>query len=212
MTGRRFAHAAVHRLREALCSRDPGAVLDAGAIVAALVSRDPSAGVRRAAVVLEAVLLDSGDALVDGVRELLERGVEELLDADDGAPVLDRLFRAIAKALDPTSAIPPPRSLEAEVQEYLARHLCTKTTLAVLARSLGYSASYVSTVIRRVTGRPFTALRQDARLAQARWLLERGESVKHAALEAGFSDPAYFTRVFTRRHGIPPSRWRARPE
>jgi len=33
-------------------------------------------------------------------------------------------------------------------------------------------------------------------------------SVKEAALGAGFSKPAYFSRVFARRFGVPPSRWR----
>jgi len=32
--------------------------------------------------------------------------------------------------------------------------------------------------------------------------------VKEAALGAGFSEPAYFSRVFARRFGVPPSRWR----
>jgi len=32
--------------------------------------------------------------------------------------------------------------------------------------------------------------------------------VKEAALGAGFSKPAYFSRVFARRFGVPPSRWR----
>jgi AraC-like DNA-binding protein len=32
--------------------------------------------------------------------------------------------------------------------------------------------------------------------------------VEEAALTAGFSEPAYFSRVFARRFGVPPSRWR----
>jgi len=39
-------------------------------------------------------------------------------------------------------------------------------------------------------------------------LLRDGSSVKAAALGAGFTDPAYFSRVFSRRYGVPPSRWR----
>jgi len=36
----------------------------------------------------------------------------------------------------------------------------------------------------------------------------RGLSVKQAALEAGFDDPAYFSRVFRRAFGVAPGRWR----
>jgi AraC-like DNA-binding protein len=33
--------------------------------------------------------------------------------------------------------------------------------------------------------------------------------VKEAALQAGFSDPAYFSRVFRRVYGVPPARWQS---
>lgn len=45
------------------------------------------------------------------------------------------------------------------------------------------------------------------RLEQARAILENGESgsVREAALSAGFDDALYFSRVFKRRYGYPPS-------
>jgi AraC-like DNA-binding protein len=83
-----------------------------------------------------------------------------------------------------------------------------RVTLTGLARALGYSPSHVSSVVRRLTGQRFTALRRAIRLERVRWLLGRGATVKEAGLGAGFSDAAYFSRVFRRAYGVPPSRWR----
>ena len=63
-------------------------------------------------------------------------------------------------------------------------------------------------MVRRLTGQRFTALRRAIRLERALWLLGRGATVKEAGLGAGFSDAAYFSRVFRRAYGMPPSRWR----
>jgi AraC-like DNA-binding protein len=51
-------------------------------------------------------------------------------------------------------------------------------------------------------------LRRWMQLERAVGLLRSGTSVKEAALAAGFSEPAYFSRVLARRFGVPPSRWR----
>ena len=98
--------------------------------------------------------------------------------------------------------------LATAVQEFLATHLAEDVRLRDLARTLGYGPSHVSAVIHRATGRRFTELRREMRLERALFLLRRGAPVKRSALDAGFNDPAYFSRVFARRFGVPPSRWR----
>jgi AraC-like DNA-binding protein len=59
-----------------------------------------------------------------------------------------------------------------------------------------------------MTGERFSSLRRRMQLERASSLLRSSTSVKEAALGAGFSEPAYFSRVFARRFGVPPSRWR----
>ena len=41
----------------------------------------------------------------------------------------------------------------------------------------------------------------------AKTMLARGASVTEAALECGFGDPNYFSRVFSKSEGMPPGRW-----
>jgi AraC-like DNA-binding protein len=95
-----------------------------------------------------------------------------------------------------------------EVHAFVAEHLHEGISLADLARRVGYSPSHCSTLVRRTTGERFTSLRRRMQLERAIGLLRSGTSVKEAALGAGFSEPAYFSRVFARRFGVPPSRWR----
>jgi AraC-like DNA-binding protein len=95
-----------------------------------------------------------------------------------------------------------------EVPAFVAGHLHEGTSLADLARRLRYSPSHCSTLVRRATGERFSSLRRRMQLERAIGLLRSGTSVKEAALWAGFSEPAYFSRVFARRFGVPPRRWR----
>ncbi len=205
-----FARAAVERLSRALRRGDAGEVLAASALAMTIVTGegDRATVTRRAAGILEAILLDPSAPLPDPVRARVEAALDALL-ADDPDPVarLAALWPELAAVVAPIPA--DTGDIASAVHAYLAAHLAEGVTLRELARALGYSPSHVSTIIRRATGQRFTTLRRTIQLERAAWLLARGTSVKEAALGAGFADPAYFSRVFQRRHGVPPSRWRA---
>jgi AraC-like DNA-binding protein len=216
-----FARSTVARLSQALRDRDAAEVLGAGRIVSTALVRahgDARSAARAAASMIEAILLAPAGDLSADVRARLEEASRALalLAVDDGEPEtdaltarLDALWAELARLVAaPVDARP---CVDDAVQEYLARHLDGQVTLGELARALGYSPSHVSTVIRRVTGERFTALRRNIQLDRACFLLRRGTSVKEAALGAGFADPAYFSRVFARRFGVPPSRWATAP-
>jgi uncharacterized iron-regulated protein/AraC-like DNA-binding protein len=206
-----FARAARERLSRALRKRDPAELVSAAALTQPLLTCDDDRTVvaRRAAGILEAILLDPSGPLPDAERIAVERALEEIDGHGDPAARLSSLWRELAALLEP--AAPPSTDVTTAIQRYLADHLAEGVTLRDLARALGYSPSHVSMLVRRATGQRFTALRRTIQLERAAMLLTRGTSVKEAALGAGFTDPAYFSRVFQRRHGVPPSRWRAKP-
>lgn len=213
-----FARSTVARLSQALRGRDVAEVLGAGRIASTALARagtDARAAARAAASMIEAILLAPDGELPAALRARLEAASRDLaaLAADlDGPSGLATLGARLGEVFDDLARLVAapvemrPRVDDA-VQDYLARHLDGQVTLGELARALGYSPSHVSTVIRRVTGERFTALRRNIQLDRACFLLRRGTSVKEAALAAGFADPAYFSRVFARRFGVPPSRW-----
>jgi AraC-like DNA-binding protein len=203
----------VRRLADALQRADAGDIVAAGALVIGLVEqeRDGAAACRRVAALLDAILMAPGAVLAQDVRVLLEDAAEGLLQMrpatrpDHVARQVGILLREVA-----VRCAPPPahRAVSPDVSGFLADHLHRGARLGDLARRLGYSASHCSWLVRRVTGERFSVLRRRMQLERAIGLLRSGTSVKEAALTAGFSEPAYFTRVFSRRFGVPPSRWR----
>ena len=202
MTGAALLRATLRRLAQALRAGDGEELTRSGALVDVLVAERPE----RAVVVLEALLLAVDDGFPAAVRERLEETARDLgpdLDAAAARARLAALWRSLARPSDPR-----PAPLTTVIEEYLATHLDGRARLGDLARKLGYSASHVSTLIRRATGRSFVALRRRLRFERACALLRDGASVKEAALAAGFDDPAYFSRAFKRRVGMAPSAWR----
>lgn len=80
-------------------------------------------------------------------------------------------------------------------------------TLGEVARKCGASANHLNRILKKQTGRTFHQLLLGERLRRARELLERGKlNCTEAALESGFHDSNYFSRVFRKTHGYPPSR------
>jgi AraC-like DNA-binding protein len=190
---------------QALRRRDVEELTRTGALLDILVAEKP----RRAVIVVEALLLVDDERLPPDVRAQLEEAARDLVSTESDAVVarerLARLWRTLAR-----ERAPGPAPLAMVLEEYLATHLDGRARLGDLARRLGYSPSHLSALIRRATGRTFVALRRRIRFERACALLRQGASIKEAAIAAGFDDPAYFSREFKRRVGIPPSQWRER--
>jgi AraC-like DNA-binding protein len=84
-----------------------------------------------------------------------------------------------------------------------------RLTQVQAARLAGVAPSTLSHRFRREVGTSFTAARIQTRLDQADRLLAQGASVRAAAAACGWDDPAYFSRLYRRHRGRPPSQ--ARP-
>jgi len=98
-----------------------------------------------------------------------------------------------------------------EITHYLERHYRHPITLGGLARQLDLSESRTGQVVRELFACTWPELLADFRLRHACNLLEQTEmSVTEISEHCGFSDPAYFHRVFRKRHGCTPLDWRER--
>ena len=82
--------------------------------------------------------------------------------------------------------------------------------VAELCREMGLSASTLSRKLEALTEQTPVAILRSARLAHARSLLleKRELTIAEVAFASGFEDPAYFTRVFSKEFGLPPSEFR----
>ncbi len=82
-------------------------------------------------------------------------------------------------------------------------------TIAHLSRKMDMSYSTLNRKLRHLTGQRAIQIMRDMRLQRAKALLRTGAfSVSEVAYETGFTSPAYFSRVFSRETGLPPSEYR----
>ena len=100
--------------------------------------------------------------------------------------------------------------LRGEIDRYMDRHLAENIMLPEMARRLGRSVSTISQFLRRNYHTGFKELLNEKRLARAEafWKAHPDATVAEAAASAGFSDQFYFSRVFRKRRGIPPGKFR----
>jgi AraC-like DNA-binding protein len=103
---------------------------------------------------------------------------------------------------------PRRASIEAAI-EYMQNHLIENLRLEDFAREAGMSVSHFSERFRRQTGQSPMAYFIHLRMRLACRLLDlSGKPVKTVALEIGYRDPYYFSRIFKKSMGISPDRYR----
>ena len=82
-------------------------------------------------------------------------------------------------------------------------------TLDELSRSAGLSRSYLSRLFGRVMGKSVFEYINEIRIEKSLLLLKNPDiTISQAAIECGFEDQAYYTRIFKRIKGVTPTEWR----
>ncbi|MCV7260591.1 helix-turn-helix transcriptional regulator [Mycobacterium shimoidei] len=100
--------------------------------------------------------------------------------------------------------------LLAEVFAVIERRHTEPLSLRDVARELGMTPGYLTTIVRRRTGRTVQDWIIERRFAEARRMLSETDlPVSEIARRVGIFDPGYFSRLFRRAHGTSPRRWRA---
>ena len=86
-----------------------------------------------------------------------------------------------------------------------------KLTLNDIAGELYVSHNYLRYLIKEKTGMSFVKYVTELRLERAALILSTTDmKVQEVALEVGFEDAGYFTRVFTKKYECSPSKYRER--
>lgn len=95
---------------------------------------------------------------------------------------------------------------------YLRDTLDTSVRVPELAAMVGVSSSHLSALFNRATGGGVLAYQTGLRAARARHLLDTTTmTVGEIAVEVGYSDPLYFSRLFRKAQGQSPRQYRSRP-
>jgi Response regulator containing CheY-like receiver domain and AraC-type DNA-binding domain len=98
------------------------------------------------------------------------------------------------------------RSCIRQVKEYIDNHMTETISLSQAARSVFLSPSYLSRLFREQTNESFSEYVTRRKMEVARSLLEEGEKkVYEIASAVGYTDPAYFGRVFRQYFNVTPT-------
>ena len=181
-----------------------------GALVRESCRLDPDAGRQasmRVALEIERLLSRSEAAAVGAGRpDLLWKVVSASPTIDDAVGHIRESALSLARDNEGTirqghAVSAALRTIEARFREDLGA--------AEIAREVGISANYLSTMFRRATGKTISETISEVRVHAAKdLLLKRELRVVDVAERVGYRDEKYFTRVFRKVAGMSPSAWR----
>lgn len=104
------------------------------------------------------------------------------------------------------------RELARRAQEFIERNVERRLTPEMVAEEADTSASHLFAVFRRHVGCSPMRYQTELRLRAASRQLMEGRSVTATARAAGFASLHYFSRLFRKRYGVPPSEFARRVE
>ncbi len=82
-------------------------------------------------------------------------------------------------------------------------------TLAETAEHFSYHPNYLSSMIKRNTGKTFSEILSDSKMTEASYLLKYSElSIEKIIQKTGFYDNSHFHRTFKRKYGMTPAAYR----
>lgn len=119
--------------------------------------------------------------------------------------MLERIMASLRRHADQSNAV-----LLSNALRFMAEHCCGDIRREDAAAAAAMSPSHFSRQFRRHFDRSFTDALNEMRTGRVAELLLRSDKpLKLIALECGFADQSYMTKVFRRRHGVTPARYRS---
>lgn len=93
--------------------------------------------------------------------------------------------------------------------DYIDRNYQRELSLSELASYVQLNPSYLSSLLRRESGKTFVEHWTDRRMDRAKELLASGDmNISEVAYEVGYENPRYFSMVFKKHVGLTPSEFR----
>lgn len=146
-------------------------------------------------------------ALFSELQRELSQGGPGTLTAQKS--LVSLIFTEVGRAMTAQPGVAPSSSLVVEALRFVERHCTEGISLQDVADAVQRSPTYVTTLVRRGTGRSVQAWIIAGRLAEARRRLRHtDEMVDVIAERIGYADATHFIRLFRRAHGVTPAAWR----
>ena len=156
--------------------------------------------------------VDSIDMAIDqGILQLDESRIEIIVDEDELAQaILSLLAEKDGDAqTDPPPAPGPKQDTFDRLLEYVREHFNEDMTQQELSERFFLNPVYISQLFRKRTGMTYQNYLTRLRIDRARRYLEETDLMVYEISErVGYSDTAYFSRVFEKTTGIRPTDYR----
>lgn len=169
---------------------------------------DRTASVRAVYTAADTTMLKTVDALFTVMRE--QPPFYELQTFS----LLFSLFAALYRNGDvvgtrPVAGEGRQQQAMATLLSWIGEHYTERITLAQLAAVCGFNEKYVCRFFRKYTAHsPMEYINQYRIAAACRAMTEQGLTVTEAALQNGFNDLSYFSKIFKREKGQTPQSYR----
>jgi signal transduction histidine kinase/DNA-binding response OmpR family regulator len=151
-----------------------------------------------------AVVVLTAKSLPEADMARLNRGVAAILNKGmfSSKEIVDHIEGALSKSLTPGSAAP---KMVRKAVAYIHENYQEPLTREQIAEYIGINADYLTVCFNHELGIPPMTYLSRYRITRARTLLETQEkNITEIAMEVGFSDSAYFSRIFQRETGVSP--------
>ena len=122
-------------------------------------------------------------------------------------PLKNEVLTAL-KTLKPRDTESKDAQLLKEATAFMQKQI-RDVTLSALAAHLKYSPVYAGTLVKRLTGKTFSAYLQEIRCqAAAHLLLTSDLSVKEIIQAVGYENESFFRKIFKEKYGLNPLQYR----
>lgn len=163
----------------------------------------------------KAIQLDSYDYILKPINyEELTRVIYELVHKMENKDMERKGYLPAVdgnKPIEESLKVTTERNVELEVKKYIHDHLSDKLNVADIAEELHFNAQYLMRAFKNKTGLSILEYITQERLNVAKKILEDTDlPIKTVASMVGYSDYAYFTRIFGKEVGISPGKYRGK--
>ena len=94
------------------------------------------------------------------------------------------------------------------ILDYIAENYGKKITSRQVSEALSYDQSYFCRAFKEKFGLNFSDYVNMYRISMSRKYLEEGLSISETSSSCGFTSPEYFSKMFKKQYGIPPSKYK----
>lgn len=139
----------------------------------------------------------------------LKADIEEMNKlSHSGSPYISKAGKLynILSALYTKKTVP---TIADEISDFIVKNCNKEITLSILCNEFHFSKNHIINIFKKAYGMTPIAYLQKQRLQQCEYLMEMtSDSLENIATAGGFNNYSYFYKLFIRKNGISPEKWR----